>query len=71
MEKKIPDFDPKDVARLAKSAAGQQILSAVKPQDGEKLRAQAAAGDVDGIKKTLSAMLADPQFRALVEKLGR
>lgn len=74
MEKKFPDFDPKEVIRLAKSPAGQQLLAALRQADGETLQkasAQAAAGDMENAKNTLDAMLADPKLRALLQQLGR
>ena len=66
-------FSQEDVRRLANSADAQQLLALLQRNNGEQLRTamtQASAGDFDQVKKTLSAALADPEVRTLLQRLG-
>lgn len=74
MRKNSDDLSMQDALRLAQSDAGQQLLALLKAQSGDTLERameQAAAGDPARAKQTLSALLASPQIKALLEQLGR
>lgn len=73
MSKKSDDFSMSDAMRLAKSPAGQQLFAALQAQNGDALQQamdQAAAGDYEQVKKTMSALLQDPKMQALLRQLG-
>ena len=66
-------FSQEDARRLANSADAQQLLALLQRNNGEQLRTamnQASTGDFDQVKKTLSAALADPEVRTLLQRLG-
>lgn len=63
-----------NAARLAQTEAGQKLLKTLQAQSGDTLEqamAQAAAGNPEQAKQTLSVLLQSPQIRALLEQLGR
>lgn len=73
MAKKSEDFSMKDAARLAKSETGQQLYSVLQKKDGDLFRQamdQAAAGNYEEVKKSMSALLKDPEVRELLSRLG-
>ncbi len=73
MQKKNQDFSMEEIMKLAKSPAGQQLLTMLKGQDSAKLEqaaAQAKAGDYAHASKTLSAMLSSPEAQKLLKELG-
>lgn len=60
--------------RMAQSETGQQLLKTLQSQNSETLEramAQAASGNTEQAKQTLSALLQSPQVRQLLEQLGR
>lgn len=72
MKKNSDDFS--EALRLARSETGQQLLALLRSQNSGALRQamdQAAAGDYQNMIGTMSALLADPQAKALLERLGR
>ena len=72
MEKKTEKFSIQDAMRLAKSDAGQQLYALLQQTDAKKLQHamdQAAAGDYENVKKTLSALLADEQAQKLLRQM--
>lgn len=74
MQKKSDDFSIQEAMRLARSDTGQQLLTLLQTQNGDSLRRamdQAAAGDYEQVKQTMSTLLASPEARALLEQLGR
>lgn len=74
MQKNSDNFSMQDALRLAKSDAGQQLLALLRAQNGDSLQRamdQAATGDYEEVKKTMSALLASPEAKALLEQLGR
>ena len=73
MSKKSDDFSMADAMRLAQNPASKQLLERLQSQNGTAFRQamnQAAAGDYEQVKKTLSALLQDPQTQALLRQLG-
>ena len=73
MEKKSENFSTQDMLRMASSPAGQQLIAMLRSQGNEQFRqamSQAAAGDYEGVKNTLSGLLSQPQVRKLLESLG-
>lgn len=62
-----------DAMRLAKSDAGKQLYQLLQQQNGAQLQAaiqQAAAGDYENVKKTMSSLLENEQVRKLLEQMG-
>lgn len=73
MDKKTPDFSFQDAMRLAQSDAGQQLqvlLQQTNPELLNSAQAQAAEGNYDQLKKTLSSLLASEDVRRLLGQLG-
>lgn len=67
------NFSMEDARRIAESDAGQQLMSALRRNNGEQLKAamaQASAGDYAQVQKTLSSALAAPEIRELLKQLG-
>ena len=74
MHKNSDNFSIQDAMRLAKSDTGQQLFAMLKEQNGgavDQAMEQAAAGDFDQVKQTLSELLSSPQVRAMLEQMGR
>jgi hypothetical protein len=72
MERK-PNFSPEDVRRIANSADAQKLMTLLQRNNSEQLKnamSQASAGDYVMVRKTLSDALADPEVRALLERIG-
>ena len=72
MDKKSPDFSFQDAMRLAQSDAGQQLQSLLQQTNPDLLttaQAQAADGNYDQLKKTLSKLLASEDVRQLLRKM--
>lgn len=73
MSKKSDDFSMSDAMRLAQSPAGQQLFATLKAHNGDVLQQamdQAAAGDYEQVKKTMSELLKDPKMQSLLRQLG-
>lgn len=72
MEQKFDDFSIQQAMRMAKSPAGQQLLSLLQSSDGESLRRameQAASGDYAAAQKSLSCLLSSDQARELLRQM--
>ena len=72
MQKNSENFSMQEALRLAKSDAGQQLLAHLQRADSEHLKQameQAAAGNLEQAKNTLSALLASEEAQALIKKL--
>lgn len=62
-----------ELLRLAKSPAGQQLISALQKSGGAELQdamSKAAAGDYSQAQKTISAFLSTPEAQKLLKQLG-
>lgn len=60
-------------AQLAKSEDGKRLLQYLQQTQGEHLESairQAAAGNYDAARAAISALMADPQAKALLDKIG-
>lgn len=67
------NFSLDDARRIAESETGQQLMSVLRRNNGEQLKAamaQASAGDYAQVQKTLSSALASPEIRELLKQLG-
>ena len=67
------NYSMEDARRIAESDVGQQLMSALRRNNGEQLKAamaQASAGDYEQVQKTLSSALASPEIRELLKQLG-
>lgn len=74
MKKNSDNFSMQEALRLAQSDTGQQLLALLRAQNSGALRQamdQAAAGDYQNMISTMSALLAAPEAKALLEQLGR
>lgn len=75
MERNQPGTDPmQEARRIAATPAGQELIRLLQKQGGNDLKRaveRAAAGDYSGAQRTLSALLADPEAKKLLDRLGR
>ena len=68
----INDFSLQKAMSLAQSDAGKQLLSLLQSTESEKLNAameQAAAGDLNQVKKTMQELMASGKVQELVNKM--
>lgn len=66
------NFDMQQILKLARSPAGQQLLTALNQTgspDVEKAAALASAGNMEQARKTLSGLLESPEIKALLQQL--
>lgn len=73
MQKNSQNFSIEEAKRLANSEAGQQLLAYLQQNSGNKLNHAmqlAAAGDSQQLKEALSSLMASPEAKALMQKLG-
>ena len=73
MDEKNVSFSRSDLAALAKSPAGQALFATLQQTNEAQLRramSLAASGDMNGAGAILAPLLADPNIKAMVEKLG-
>ncbi len=73
MDKKTPDFSFQDAMRMAQSDAGQHLQALLRQTNPDLLRTaqtQAADGNYDQLKKTLSSLLASEDVRRLLQQMG-
>ena len=64
----------KEAMKLANSDAGRQLYELLKRTQGQQLQSamdQAASGHYEEVKRTLSSLLADPEARKLLSKMGK
>ena len=64
----------KEAMKLANSDAGRQLYELLKRTQGKQLQSamdQAASGNYEEVKRTLSSLLADPEARKLLNKMGK
>ena len=69
-----PNFSAEDVKKIAQSKAGQDLYALLQETQSQQLKdamTQAAAGDMEQVKKTVSAMMASPEAKALLDQLRR
>ncbi len=72
MEKKTEKFSVQEAMRLAQSDAGQQLFSLLQQTDAGKLQLamdQAAAGNYESIKATLSSLLSSDEAKKLMKQM--
>lgn len=68
----ITDFSVQQAMALAQSDAGKQLFSLLQRTQGDKLQAamdQAAAGDLEQVKKTMQQIMASDQAKALMQRM--
>lgn len=74
MRKNSNDFSMQEAMRLAQSETGQQLMAALQTQNADAVSQameQAAAGDMEKARQSISSLLASPQIQALLEQLRR
>ena len=75
MQKKtdgIDNFSMQEAMQLAQSDAGKQLFALLQNTQGDKLQSamdQAAAGNMDGVKKTLQDIMRSSQAQELLDKM--
>lgn len=63
-----------EAMKIASTPAGQQLMKLLRKNGGQELQeaiAKAASGDYAQAKQAISALLADPEAKKLLEQLGR
>ena len=73
MEKNSQDFFVQEALRLAKSPAGQQLLTMLRQTDSGQIQQainQANKGDYQSAQQTLNTLLASSEAQALLQQLG-
>lgn len=71
----MSNFDQamKEAKRIAATPQGQKLFQMLQQQNSQEVQSllqQAAAGDIEQAKQTLSALLNNPEARKLLESLG-
>ena len=72
MQKNSQNFSMQEALRLANSDAGQKLLALLQQTDSVKLKQaadQAAAGNYENAKETLSAFLESEDIKKLIQQL--
>lgn len=67
-----PNYSAEDIKKIAQSKAGQELYTLLQQTQSQQLKdamAQAAAGDMEQVKKTISVMMDSPEAKALLEQL--
>ena len=67
------NFSLEQLKAFASSPAGQQLLAMVQQSantDFDKAQKQAASGNMEDAKKTLSTLLKDPKIQSLLQQFG-
>lgn len=73
MQKKSQDFSMEELARMAESPAGQQLLAMLRQSGGPQMQQaaeKAAKGDYADAMVLARKLMEDPQTRALLKQLG-
>ncbi|MBR2889663.1 MAG: hypothetical protein IKC09_05245 [Oscillospiraceae bacterium] len=73
MEKKSQDFSMEDALRLAQSPAARQLMDLMRSRDPaavDRAMNQAVAGDYGQALDAMEQLLAVPEIRQLLGKLG-
>lgn len=73
MDKKSNHISMQEAVRMAKSPAGQQLLTMLQQSDPEtiqKAMAQASSGDFSQISETLAPILASEDVKKLLQQMG-
>ena len=72
MQKNSQDFSMEEALRMAKSPAGQQLLSMLQSTDSGQLQQvieQASAGNYSQASNILQALLSSPDAKKLLQQL--
>ena len=70
---KQQNISMQEAMRLAQTDTGKQLLQLLRQQNGQQLQTamdQAAAGDYESVKKTMSSLLQNEQVKQLLQQLG-
>lgn len=68
----INDFSVQQAMKLAQSDAGKRLFALLQNTEGEKLQTamdQAAAGDLEQVKKTMQQIMESGQVQQLMKKM--
>lgn len=74
MDQKQPlsEFSAEQAMALAQSDAGKKLLALLQETNGNQLQKameQAAAGNYEQVKQTMSSLISSPEAKALLEKM--
>ena len=67
------NFSMQDAMKLAQSDAGKQLYALLQQKNPQQLKNamnDAAAGNYEEVKNAMASMLASPEVRALLKKMG-
>ena len=67
------NFSTEDAMKLAKSDAGKKLFAALQNSHSQQIQNalnQAQTGDLEQLKKTVSAMLSSEEVQSLLKSLG-
>ena len=73
MQKNFENFSVEEAMQLARSPAGQQLLSMLRNTDSALLQQvsdKASTGDYKEASRLLSSMLSSPEAKKLMQELG-
>lgn len=73
MQKNSGNFSMEEAMRLAKSPAGQQLISHLQEQDPDTLNkamAEASGGNYTEAKQILSSLMQDKNIQQLIKQFG-
>ena len=73
MQKNSDNFSMQEALRMAKSPAGQQLLTLLQQSNPDALKTamqQASAGDYSQIRQTLAPLLASEDVQKLLRQMG-
>lgn len=67
------NFSMQDAMKLAQSDAGKRLFALLQQQNAQQLQDamdDAAAGNYEQVKNSMASMLASPEIRELLKKIG-
>lgn len=72
MQKNFDEFSIQEARRLAGTDAGKQLLAMLQANHSDTMQSalqSAGSGDLEQAKRSIAALLADPQMQALLKQL--
>ena len=73
MQKNSDNFSMEEALRIARSDAGKELYALLQKQNSAALQqamADASAGNMGAVKKTLESLMASEEVRQLIKKMG-
>lgn len=72
MEQKFDDFSMQEAMRLAKSETGKELIALFRQQNADALQSilnSTASGDMEQARRSITAFMASPEAKRLLEQL--